>query len=567
MAIIVWKALRVLLLCLSCYGYLYLIVDKGKIKVEFSPAILFSAIGSAMFFAGILNILKETCFAIFIAGIAFAIYSFVKKYNPLRFICPGTVFFFICLVYLGYFYYGCKLREYDDFTHWGLVVRSLLQTDRLPNFMDTIIYKSYPTGSAGFIYFVCKISGISSEWMMLFEQAVFVIGCFMCLFAFVKHKVTGFLMIFVFAVAVLGSYRFVLSGLYVDVLLPLVGLTGILIGIYYDTDINRVLWAILPETVFLIAVKNSGLFFVVVIIIYVLIRIKWKTVKKGWAAAFISAPFLTLLLWQKHVDLVFDKGLASKHTMSVHGLKEAFLDKKPQAISEIFDKYLSVVFDLRNIFLLFLILAIVALVVVYLFQKQQFGTFLRLVSIGAVSYLLYQCSLLGMYLTSMPVDEAVRLASYDRYHLTIMIFVMGILLAGILQMQFSHKAISVLMLGVASAVNLFTFAPKLSYLQKQPLNTPARQNLEALIEEHQIPKGSSFVLFSEDDFAYSGYVCGYLLNNYSMYLYTGDPTGKMPKDIRRYDYIIIADPTEKTRTYVKNVLKIDDTRQVIRLKK
>lgn len=61
--------------------------------------------------------------------------------------------------------------------------------------------------------------------------------------------------------------------------------------------------------------------------------------------------------------------------MSVHGLKEAFLDKKPQAISEIFDKYLSVVFDLRNIFLLFLILAIVALVVVYLFQKQQFGTF------------------------------------------------------------------------------------------------------------------------------------------------------------------------------------------------
>lgn len=99
-------------------------------------------------------------------------------------------------------------------------------------------------------------------------------------------------MIFVFAVAVLGSYRFVLSGLYVDVLLPLVGLTGILIGIYYDTDINRVLWAILPETVFLIAVKNSGLFFVVVIIIYVLIRIKWKTVKKGWAALSFLHHFL-----------------------------------------------------------------------------------------------------------------------------------------------------------------------------------------------------------------------------------------------------------------------------------
>lgn len=79
MAIIVWKALRVLLLCLSCYGYLYLIVDKGKIKVEFSPAILFSAIGSAMFFAGILNILKETCFAIFIAWHCFCNLFFCKK--------------------------------------------------------------------------------------------------------------------------------------------------------------------------------------------------------------------------------------------------------------------------------------------------------------------------------------------------------------------------------------------------------------------------------------------------------------------------------------------------------
>lgn len=567
MALIVLKALRILLLCLSCYGYLYFLVDKGKMKVEFSPAILFSVIGSAVFFAGILNILKEACLAIFAVGVVLAVYSFVKRFNPLRFLCPGMIFFFLCLGYLCFFYYGCKLREYDDFTHWGLVVRSLLQTDRFPNFMDTIIYKSYPTGSAAFIYFVCRISGISSEWMMLLAQAAFMIGCIMCLFAFVKHNVTGFLMITVFSAAVLGSYRFVLSGLYVDVLLPLVGLAGILIGIYYDADINRVLWAILPETVFLIAVKNSGLFFVVITVIYVLFRIKWKTVKKAWAVAFVSAPFLTLLLWQKHVGLVFDQGLSSKHTMSVHGLKEAFLDKKPEAISDIFDKYISVAFDLKNIFLYFLILAIIVLVVSYFLQRQSFGMMGRLVGLCVVSYVLYQCSLLGMYLSSMPVEEAVRLASYDRYHLTIMVFIVGILLAGILSMQFERRWISAVMLVVVSAVNLFTFSPKLSHLQKQPLNLEARQKLEELIEAYQIPQGSSFVLFSEDDFAYSGYVCGYLLNRYSMHLYAGDPTGRAACNINKYDYIIVTAPTEKTEAYIKEVLKIDEVSQVIPLKK
>lgn len=568
MAITVLKVIRVILLCLSCYGYLYLIVDKGKIKVEFSPAILFSAIGSAMFFAGILNILKETCVAILVAGIIFAIYSFVKKYNPLRFICPGTIFFLICLVYFCYFYYGRKLQSYDDFSHWGTVARLMLESNRLPNFQDNIImFQSYPTGSAGFIYFIGKATGIRSEWIMPFSQTMLTMSCFVCLFAFVKHKITGYIGIVCFCITVICSQAFVLSGLLVDVLLPMIALSGMLIGIYYTKEINRVLWAVMPSVVFLIAIKNSGLFFSVVIIVYVLLCVQWKTVKKGSLTALVLSPFISLVLWQKHVKLVFSDGLSSKHTMAVDSLKESFLEKDPKIIAEIKEKFFSAVFSLQNIFLLFLLLAGVTLLLIFIFQKQQFGFSLRLIILSSVSYLVYQGSMLVMYLTSMPADEALMLASYNRYHWTVMIFMMGILLAVILQTEFRNRAVSALITIFAIAVNFFVFPPQLSQLQKKQLSTPARETLETLIKDYRIPYGSSCILFSHDDAGYDYFLCRYLLRTTSIDLYMGDPTGKTPKDIYSYDYIIIADPTEETRAYVKDVLKIDDTRQVIRLKK
>jgi len=35
-----------------------------------------------------------------------------------------------------FFLFGKKLLEYDNFSHWGLIVKILLQKNRFPNFME-----------------------------------------------------------------------------------------------------------------------------------------------------------------------------------------------------------------------------------------------------------------------------------------------------------------------------------------------------------------------------------------------------------------------------------------------
>ena len=74
---VVVKCLRLLLLIVSCYGWITFIWKKN-IKIEFSVMLFVSALGSFMFFAGILNILELASLLIFAVGLVLALRTFVK---------------------------------------------------------------------------------------------------------------------------------------------------------------------------------------------------------------------------------------------------------------------------------------------------------------------------------------------------------------------------------------------------------------------------------------------------------------------------------------------------------
>ena len=57
------SAVRLLLLAVSFYGYVQWVSQ--KLRVEFSIGVVFCATGSALFFAGILNVLPEATATIF----------------------------------------------------------------------------------------------------------------------------------------------------------------------------------------------------------------------------------------------------------------------------------------------------------------------------------------------------------------------------------------------------------------------------------------------------------------------------------------------------------------------
>lgn len=84
------KAVRVILLLFSTYGYAQYFLSKLKLRAELVMPIILSLFGSVIFLAGILNILRETAALIFIVGIILVIISVKHKYNPAELITGGT---------------------------------------------------------------------------------------------------------------------------------------------------------------------------------------------------------------------------------------------------------------------------------------------------------------------------------------------------------------------------------------------------------------------------------------------------------------------------------------------
>lgn len=76
------------------------------------------------------------------------------------------------VVYAVFLLHGCVLTYNDDFSHWGLIVRTMLVEDGFPAAGDPLItFTSYPPGTACLIYYVCRmVTGQAScEWGMLWR--------------------------------------------------------------------------------------------------------------------------------------------------------------------------------------------------------------------------------------------------------------------------------------------------------------------------------------------------------------------------------------------------------------
>lgn len=74
-------------------------------------------------------------------------YFTAESFLPLLYLILFSLIFF-------FFLFGKKLLEYDSFSHWGLIVKILLQKNRFPNFMEEnyLMFQEYPLGSATYIY-------------------------------------------------------------------------------------------------------------------------------------------------------------------------------------------------------------------------------------------------------------------------------------------------------------------------------------------------------------------------------------------------------------------------------
>ena len=552
---------RTALLMLSFFGYI-LFLSK-YVKIELTPGLIFSSMGSLLFLAGLLNILRETAWCIFILGMLLLVHSLFVKKRIKTLLAPGIVFFAAAVIGFFFLLRGSVFENIDNFTHWAVAADVLLETDFFPD-LERIVYRypSYPLGSSCIIYYFAEIVGIQSEWVQMWAQASLMAGMISGLFAFAKRKRDCFAAVFASVVLLCSGVNFV--DLLVDTLLPVTAIAAFCFCICYREELPEKICYILPYTVFLVCIKNSGILFAVAVLLYAFLSMEKNASDiKQWIKVFLLTVAVWYL-WRKHVDAVFGVQITT-HNMSLANYKSVIgsttAAEKIQIIRLFLDRMIS---ESKTMAFMLVNGALIWWLSGYEEKSRQIR---KILIFAGVFYLVYQIGMLGMYLVSMPKDEAVELAGFNRYQQSVRIFSAGLLLIGMMlsgvrmgsMKKYRSAAVTVMLL----AFFCVALQPNFHYYRKQSMEASPelqdRVRAEALMNAYGIPENQKYLILVSDDrenkeidgpfrqvrLGYVWHLFEYLLD--PAYI-TGQYASQVrPEELEEFDHVILFDETEAGR--------------------
>ncbi|MDB6354180.1 lantibiotic ABC transporter permease [Trichococcus sp. K1Tr] len=431
---------RMFLFILSIYGFKWLLQQFLGIdpKVGWIAACCLNIL--ILYFGAFAGMLESTAIVLAIVGWSFASCGLYSKFRKKKLFQPRLNLINIgLLVYFLLFAYtllNTKLEHADNFSHWATIVKFLYTESRLPTASDTIIsFGSYPLGSSLFVYYATKMAGFS-DGAMLIGQFLLIYSCVIALFAPVRDESRTLVVAMNFSLLAVFNYFNVsirMSNLLVDFLLPLLTLAGIA-GIYSMRKNIKALsvYFILIASV-LSLIKNSAIFFVGILFIYYLytVVVARKWFGKIWhlpanVLAVYGASLIPYIMWTIHVGQQFS---SSKHAVSLSRYQQIFLEKDASITAEITEKFMAALADFTSIpsqgILLFNFVMIASYISIRFFVKRN-NSILRCTVIVDLIIVAYYIGMYVMSLFSMPTEEALVLAVFERYASSIIIFSLGI---------------------------------------------------------------------------------------------------------------------------------------------
>jgi len=527
--------LRLLLLCLSMFGYVLFLNKKCRIDLAFAPALSVSFILVAVFLSGIVGILSWIVYVLLALGAALFVWMLVQKpaTNWKAILTnPALIFLTVCAIYLFIRFNNRVLYSYDDFSHWGTIVKTMLLSNALPNADNSfLMFQSYPPGSACWIYFVARILG-AKEGLYFFAQGMLALSFLATMFSFYGKRPKVDLLFPVVGSVLLYTYVLDPNCLGVDALLATAGLAAALAVYRYRKSLTKRFLFILPLVCTPLLIKNSGVFFSLLPVLlgfYYLNEQKKPSARKKWIAAIalVVVPLLVLLLWRQHVATAFDTGLATKHALSAQNFSSVWQTNKSSALQMLTIILKMMINPLTNHTILVLG-GFAVLIAADWFLRRDRETnkhSLELILVLFLCTLLYQIGIACMYLLSMPAAEFFYQngGDYFRYNSTMVGFLCGALLAhfgernpsAVEETRASKASPWVLRAGVL-AILLVCLVPSsqlktLSPGYRTELETQIEQ-LQAAIQEQQVPSGGSyFVKALVEDVDFAGHLFRYQL--------------------------------------------------------
>lgn len=426
--------MRALLLAASFTGLVAAVRSETGLDRFIAPFFTASGVIVILMLAGMANVLRIAFYLLYAAGYVGLVLAYgIRRKKP---DLPAIGLMAAFLLFLIWRMYPVKLFSNDDLSHWGLVARHLLIADAFPDASaGTVMFQSYPLGSAAFIYyFVRTLENSEGMWLVASE---FLYGLsFLPVLSHIHRNKTWSIPIL--AGVFFYNYGFMrqYGSLRVDGLLGFYGLGIVAAATYYHSDFKKAALAVSMPILAVVYLKNSGLFFAAVGAFI----LAWNAVhqygkrRMGAAvfAAVMGAAVCAYVLWTLHVRVAFPVGMETKHAVSLANFAQRLKEKDAALILTIAKKMCKRVLKpniTTKACLLFVVICTAFESAVALLRprlRTPAIRSLRLMLFGFMIYGVWMVMLFLMYVFSMPKGEAEKLASYSRY-----INTAGILLTGI----------------------------------------------------------------------------------------------------------------------------------------
>ena len=432
---------------LSIIGYCNYIKDKFDIKTELTLPLVFSGISIILIFAGIFNILKLTSIILLLLGLYLLIKKYIIQKEKLTKPTTNTIIIGILLVYVTIFFSQMHYLHFDNFSHWGLIVKNLILNNSLPNFENAVIeFKAYPPGTAIFIYYFAHFFGNVEGYAIVAQNYIF-IAFASSLLVLTKGKYQNiFRALILIAIFFFATCNILPYDLLVDTILSVVFISAIIFIYLYHDNLKKLLYLLIPIAIFLCSIKNTGVLLVFIlccIMLYLFIR--KKEFKKGIIYCLkLGVPSLIFFyLWTTHVEYAFGRlGLSSHHAMTPNNILGHISTMELSDITRFISIYLKRFIDLKNnisnVIIIIINLLLVSLYPIYKDEKSKKKITNSLIIIDLI-YLFYYFVLGLMYICSMELSGLFELAGFDRYMMTISASLIGIFIITILDLLKEHK--------------------------------------------------------------------------------------------------------------------------------
>ncbi|MDE5053270.1 hypothetical protein NDK25_13595 [Niallia taxi] len=578
------------MLVLSLIGWGMYFHYKWKIHAVLIPIFLFASITCLVFGAGLLNMMPLVVYLIFSVGLILFIVFVIRftkiKYQYKELLAPGVIFFILLSTVLVFWLKGLLLIHYDNFSHWGLIVKEMFRVDGLPDGTTTITFRNYPPGSAVFVYFINKIIGYT-ESHALMAQGILIAANVSVLFIYCNWRKVNYLLLnMVLSIVLLVIIKNNLYNLLVDTLLGLIALSISVIAFYYRKDWKRSLIVNTPLLLLLMLVKDSGkiflLFQCMLILWFVYVyflrgkpdKFKQRKILVYVLICTIVIPMATNYLWIKYTQKAYPEASYDSNKFALSVNKIAEVDKTMDFKENLAPSLIRASFNLESTLfqsiLLMNVLLIVLTLTMILVKRQFPKTLVQVFTFGNFVFVLYILGIYMMYLFMMPEKEAAKLAGFNRYYSTIVIYVLGLFMTFIAYefSKLSSKIVVNIVVAILIAlVFIYPYQENFIAASKKPdvmssLRYEVKENYAKLSKSGKVKQVIYYSPLSQTDSGYLQYLLKYehLSNNYKVITSVSDDAKKdeFMKSLKNSSHLVVLDTDNSFNEYFKNLISSQD---------